>query len=242
MTEAARQADAFDATGVRLDTGETLAQAAYRALRIDIIRGARPPGERLRIEKLKTLYEVGPTPLREALQMLATDQLVIAEGNRGFTVAPLDPVEFEDLNIARTAIELSAIRLSIAKGDAEWESKVVAASYLMQKQDMVLMQTTSAVPDAWEAANTAFHSAMVAACGSRWLLKLRNSLYDQCARYRRASVHQRQGQRDLNAEHQAISEAVLSRDADRACDLTARHFALTATSLPDALRLKASHG
>lgn len=230
-----------EATGVHLDSGGTLAQAAYRALRTDILSGVRPPGERLRIEKLKSLYGVGPTPLREALQMLATDQLVIAEDNRGFTVAPLEPAEFADLNIARTAIELSALRLSIEHGDAEWEASIVAASYLMRKHDEALAQTTSGVPDSWEAANAGFHTAMVAACGSRWLLRLRASLHDQCARYRRASVYQKLGQRDLCSEHQAISQAVLARDADRACDLTAQHFALTAAGLPDTPPQKALH-
>ena len=229
----------IEVTGVQLVSGGTLAQAAYRALRADILSGTRPPGERLRIEKLKSLYEVGPTPLREALQMLATDQLVIAEDNRGFTVAPLEPAEFADLNIARTAIELSALRLSIEHGDVEWEASVVAASYLMRKQDDALAQSTSGVPDVWEAANTGFHTAMVAACGSRWLLKLRASLHDQCARYRRASVYQKLGQRDLCAEHQAISQAVLARDADQACDLVTRHFALTAAGLTDASRHQA---
>ena len=216
---------------VQLDTGETLAQAAYRALRIDIIRGVRQPGERLRIEKLKALYAVGPTPLREALQMLAADLLVIAEGNRGFTVAPLDYKEFEDLNTARTAIEVAALRLSITNGDEDWEAGVVAASYLMNKQDKALQLSKSSVPDSWENANTAFHSAMVAACGSQWLLKVRASLHDQCARYRRASVYQKLGQRDLEKEHQEITAAILARDVDLACELTTRHFALTASSL-----------
>jgi GntR family carbon starvation induced transcriptional regulator len=133
------------------------------------------------------------------------------------------------------------LRLSIAKGDTEWESKVVAASYLMRKQDIALAQITSGVPDSWEDANTAFHSAMVTACGSKWLLKVRASLHDQCARYRRASVYQKLGQRDLDAEHQAISEAVLSREVDLACELTAQHFALTATSLSDAASLEPPH-
>ena len=220
-----------DPSDVRLDTGETLAQAAYRALRIDIIRGSRPPGERLRIEKLRTLYAVGPTPLREALQMLATDGLVLAEGNRGFTVAPLDNAEIEDLNIARTAIEVAALRLAIAKGDAEWEAGIVAAAYLMKKQDEALQLSTSGVPDSWEDANTAFHTAMVAACGSQWLLKVRAGLHDQYARYRRASVYLKLGQRNLNLEHQSIAEAVLARDMARACQLTEQHFALTASSL-----------
>ena len=227
-----------EATSVWVDTGETLAQAAYRALREDIIRGTRPPRERLRIEKLKALYHVGPTPLREALQMLAAEQLVTATGNRGFTVAPLDLDNFEDLNIARTAIEMTALRLSIENGDADWEAKIVGSGYLMQKQDAALLKARDGVPDAWEDANTAFHEALVSACGSRWLLKVRAGLNDQCARYRRAAVYQRLGQRDLGAEHRSITDAALARDADLACDLTAKHFELTAMSLPVAPRLR----
>ena len=220
---------------VQPNIGETLASAAYRALRADIIKGARAPGERLRIEKLKAIYGFGPTPLREALQMLAADQLVLAEGHRGFSVTHLDPDEFRDLNVARTAIEREALRLSIARGDDAWEAGIVAAGYLMAKEDAALSATADEVTDRWEAANTAFHTAMVAACGSRWLLKLRAGLHDQCARYRRASVFQKRGERDLGAEHRAIAEAVLARDADLACNLTERHFALTASSLFEAL-------
>lgn len=218
---------------VRPDDGETLAQAAYRALRIDIIRGVRAPGERLRIEKLRSIYQVGPTPLREALQKLSSDRLVFNEGNRGFTVAPLDPGEFSDLNAARIAVEKEALRLSIAYGDDEWEARIVAVTYLMRKEDQALSVAHGTVPDSWERANAAFHSAMVAACGSRWLLKIRLDLHDQCERFRRASVYQKLGSRDLSQEHAQIAQAVLARDAEQACALTERHFKLTATSLTD---------
>lgn len=212
--------------------GETLAQAAYRALRHDIITGLRPPGERLRIAMLTTLYGVGPTPLREALQKLGQDGLVMAEDNRGFAVAGLDPVEFDDLNTARTAIENEATRLSIARGDDAWEARVVAASYIMQKEDAALA-AAGPVTDRWESANAAFHSAIVSACGSRWLLRVRAQMHDLCERYRRASVYQKIGTRDLGAEHSAIAKAVLARDADGTCDLISRHFAQTAAALSD---------
>lgn len=225
--------DFSGAEGGRTGDGETLAQAAYRALRVDIIRGVRPPGERLRIEKLKTIYGIGPTPLREALQKLSSDRLVVTEGNRGFTVAPLDPTEFHDLNMARTAVEKETLRLSIANGGNDWEAKVVAVSYIMKKEDQALMAARDGVPDSWEQANAAFHAAMVAACGSRWLLKIRTDLHDLCERYRRASVYQKLGTRDLQSEHQAISEAVLDRDAEGACVLTEQHFKLTAAALSD---------
>ncbi len=216
---------------ISIAEGETLVEAAYRRLRHDIIAGIRRPGERLRIERLKGIYGIGPTPLREALQKLGQDGLVVTEGNRGFTVAPLDPEEFEDLNLARTAIEKEALRLSIAKGDDAWEARVVAASYIMAKEDEALSAASGGVPDSWERANGRFHSALVSACGSRWLLRVRVGLHDLCERYRRASVYQRLGSRDLGSEHAAIAKSALARDADRACDLTERHFALTAAAL-----------
>jgi len=210
--------------------GETLAQTAYRAMRADIISGVRPPGERLQVEKLKQIYAIGPTPIREALQKLTTEQLVRFEGNRGFTVAPLDPAEFHDLNIARTEVEMAAIRRSIAAGDGAWEARVVAAAYLMNKADSALTDQTS-VPDEWERANAAFHTAMVDACGSHWLLRTRAMLQDLCERYRRASLRDQSDTRDLAGEHAGIAEAVLARETERACELTRRHFDLTAANL-----------
>ncbi|WP_213685794.1 FCD domain-containing protein [Roseicyclus sp.] len=212
-------------------TAETLAQTAYLRLRRDIITGARPPGERLRIAKLKTIYAIGPTPLREALQKLAQDGLVVAHDNRGFAVADLDPVEFADLNTARTAIETEAIRLSLAYGDDGWEARVVAASYIMQKEDAVLARAAGTVADTWERANADFHTAIVSACGSTWMLRLRAQLHDLCERYRRASVYQGLGSRDLGAEHAAIAAAALARDTEQATALTVQHFARTETAL-----------
>lgn len=228
--EASQTKDDLQPAALARDGTETLTQVAYRAIRSDIIRGVRPPGERLRIEKLKQIYEIGPTPIREALQKLNAEQLVLSEGNRGFTVAPLDPAEFYDLNIARTEVEIAALKLSIAKGDGAWEARVVAASYTMKKEDDRVARDAT-VADSWERANAAFHTAMVDACGSRWLLHTRDTLQDLCERYRRASVRRKGGERDLAGEHGAIAEAVLARDAEAACSLTRVHFELTATIL-----------
>jgi DNA-binding GntR family transcriptional regulator len=211
--------------------GETLATVAYKRLRMDIIVGKRPPGERLRIEKLKSIYNIGPTPLREAMQKLAQEGLVFSEGNRGFTVAPLDLSEFQDLNLARTVVEQGALKLSIENGDTAWEARVVSAAYIMSKEDAALAAADDTLPESWELANTEFHTALVSACGSDWLLKIRTNLYDLCERYRRASVYQKAGARDLKAEHAAIAEAALARDVDRACALISDHFAQTASAL-----------
>ena len=211
---------------------ESMAQRAYRIIRADIISGARPPGERLRIEMLKTIYDIGPTPLREALQKLSTEGLVLALEKRGFMVSPLDLDEFSDLNIARIEIEKVALSRSIALGDRQWESRVVAATYLMNKEDAALLASGNGVSDAWEAANAEFHATMIAACGSKWLLQIRYHLQDMCERYRRSSISQSirktgNGKRDVGKEHAAISNAVLARDARLACQLTESHYMKT---------------
>ena len=216
--------------------GETLTEAAYRAIRHDIIRGRRMPGERLRIDRLRQIYDIGPTPIREALQKLSAEGLVHSEGNRGFTVAPLDDKEFQDLNVARTEVELAALRRSIAEGDSAWEARVVAATYLLEKADAALNSAEAGVPDSWEEANAGFHTALVSACGSDWLMRVRAGLQDLCERYRRAAVWRQHGTRRLNEEHAAIAKAALARDAETACALLRQHFDRTAQDLSQAMR------
>jgi DNA-binding GntR family transcriptional regulator len=191
------------------------------------VSGVRLPDERLRIERLKELYGIGPTPLREALQRLVADGLVLAVDNRGFRVAPLNPAEFEDINAARTTLEVEALRRSIRLGGEEWEARVAGAAYRLHKMDAVLKSDDRVPDDTWEAGNDAFHRATISACDSRWLLKLREIANMQCERYRRASVVLRRTERDLEAEHRAIADAVLDRDADTACALVSEHYLTT---------------
>ncbi|MDC1169524.1 FCD domain-containing protein [bacterium] len=228
--------------GLDVSQHESMAQRAYRLIRADIISGARDPGERLRIEMLKTVYGIGPTPLREALQKLSTEGLVLALEKRGFMVSPLNLDEFSDLNTARIEIEKVALNRSVALGDSQWESRVVAATYLMNKEDEALLASGDGVSDAWESANTEFHAAIIAACGSKWLLQVRDHLQDMCERYRRSSISQSinktvNGNRDVGKEHAAISDAVLSRNAELACQLTEAHYMKTLERLKGELKI-----
>jgi DNA-binding GntR family transcriptional regulator len=209
---------------VDIGTDKTLTETVYRRLRRDIISGLRPAGERLRIDRLKTIYGVGPSPLREALQRLAGDGLVAIEGQRGFEVAPLTSEELWDITEARKLIETRAITLSIEKGDDAWEAGVVAAAYRLDKTDQRLRAGGMIDIGEWEARNRDFHDSIVLACGSKWLIKLRNLLYDQHERYRRAAVTDKSDERELSAEHTAIRDAVLKRDPALACRLTVEHI------------------
>ena len=209
----------------------TLVEHCYRILKHDIIRGTRPPGERLRIDKLRTLYGVGTSPIREALQRLTGDGLVLVRERRGFQVAPIDMAEFADLNLARTEIELAILRLAIEHGDDEWEAGIVAAAYRLEKGDALLHQLGDAAFDEWNELNRAFHSALLAACPSRWLLRTRDALNEKCERYRRFSVSRDRTERNLLQEHRDIADAVIKRDQRSAAEKLREHYARTASGL-----------
>ena len=75
----------------------TRTSAVYEQLRREIIQGTLLPGEKLRIEVLRTRYKVGGTPLREALNRLSTEGLVTQFEQRGFRVTPVSADDLLEL-------------------------------------------------------------------------------------------------------------------------------------------------
>ena len=90
--------------------------------------------------------------------------------------------------------------------------------------------------EAWTAMHGQFHATLVAACGLQWLMRFRNTLYEQSERYRRMAVAIKSTGRDIDAEHRAIVEAVLAGDADRATREMARHIERTTAAIAEVHR------
>ena len=213
---------------------KTLVEGAYQRLRRDIIEGVHAPGEKLRVEHLKDQYEVGAGTLREALLLLVTDALVVAQGQRGFRVAPISIADFEDITRTRILLETQALRQSIALGGDDWEAGVVAAFHRLSRAEQKLGDDedyVQAAAEDWEKRNRGFHDALIAASPSRWMRHVQNILYQQSERYRRISLFRKPVPRDVHAEHQALFDATLARDADRATAILTEHILRTLESV-----------
>ena len=208
---------------------KTLVESAYRALRRDIIEGHLAPGEKLRVEHLKDDYGVGAGTLREALSLLISDALVVSQGQRGFRVAPVSLEDFEDITRNRVMLECEALRQSIAMGDDAWEGDLLAAFHRLTKAEEKLIGTDNR--EEWEERNRVFHEVLIAACPSRWLKHFLSILYQQAERYRRLSLYLQPIPRDIHAEHEALMQAALARDADKATSILADHIQLTFRSI-----------
>jgi len=218
----------------------SLVEAAYETIRHEILNGALQPETKLRFEMLRKRYGFGASTLREALTRLVGEALVTSEEQKGFRVAPVSIEDLADLTRTRIFIEKEALRESIKAGDDAWEGRLVAAFHQLSKTESRLRTGPDVQQDEFEERNREFHLALISACPSRWLNHLYGVLFQQSERYRRLSLVSRTGKRDVHAEHQAIFEAALARDADRACEMAGEHIERTLIYMTDVLAERAA--
>lgn len=207
--------------------GKTLVGTAYRSLRRDIIEGRLSPGTKLRVEHLKDSYGVGAGTLREALALLVSDALVVAQDQRGFHVKPMSLADFHDITQTRILLECEALRQSMQNGDDVWESRLVAAFHRLDRAEKRIDGQQEGYFDEWEERNREFHQALISACTSPWIRHFLGILYQQAERYRRLAIMRKPIPRDVHSEHQAILDAALAHDADTACKVLSEHIGMT---------------
>ncbi len=215
-------------------TGSSITQTAYSQLRADLLTCRLAPGQKLKIDELCQRLSAGSSAVREALSRLASEGFVLTEPQRGFRVMPLDLDELRDLTDTRCRIEELCLRDAIARGDVEWETAVIAALHRLSRTPVQAEGDAKRYSEAFGAAHTTFHEALVGACASRWLLHLRQMLSTQQERYRWLSRPLARTERDLGKEHAAIAQAALERDADAAVALLTEHLQKTARIILDA--------
>jgi GntR family transcriptional regulator, carbon starvation induced regulator len=80
-----------------LEEAKTVGDDGHRRIRRDIIFGTLPPEHKLRLEAMRGDYGLSISTLREILSRLSADGLVIAEGRRGFEVAPVSAQDLKGL-------------------------------------------------------------------------------------------------------------------------------------------------
>jgi GntR family transcriptional regulator, carbon starvation induced regulator len=131
----------------------------------------------------------------------------------------------------RRELERACLSPVIKRGDAAWESEIVAAMHLLERTPLPRTPSDGVAADLWEARHRRFHLALVSACGSPWRLQFWRSLYDHAERYRKIRLlrHKEPAARvrAVNAEHQRIMKAVLAREQRTAAWLIDAHLLAT---------------
>lgn len=216
------------------DAGTNITETVYAALRADLLACRLRPGQKLKIDEICRRLGAGSSAVREALSRLASDGLVDSEPQRGFRVKPLSLDELRDLTSTRIQIESLCIQDSLVHGDLEWETALVASLHRMSRTPVAADGDPRRYSEEFGRAHTAFHEALVGACRSPWLLKVRVLLYIQQERYRSLSRPLARVERDLDTEHRAIADAAVARDVATTIALMDAHLRTTARIIIEA--------
>ncbi|QKC86631.1 GntR family transcriptional regulator [Mesorhizobium sp. NZP2077] len=210
--------------GSDFSASQTIASTVYVKLRDDILNGVLKSGSKVRVEWVVEYYEAGASPVREALTRLATEGLLDHRDQRGFSVKPVSANELDELTRTRCWVEEMGLRQSIAKRNVQWEEQVVLALHRLTRASCQIIEKPSSRDPEWEKHHRAFHRALIAGCGSNWLIRFSDQLADQLYRYRILAKSDEVSPRDCLEEHSLIAEAALDGDADRAVSALVSHY------------------
>jgi len=193
-----------------------------------ILGGDWKPGEKLQPAALAVRFGTSTTVVREALTRLAGDGLVTTVRNRGFFVPKLDLRELSDITELRCVSEALAARLSLERGDLQWESELIATHHQLSRAPRRDAAAPQHITDEWTAAHQAFHAKILEAAASPAMTRLAANLAHSTELYRRwAAPSAAAAVRDVEQEHRGILEAALARDADRLAALLRAHYEAT---------------
>ena len=198
-------------------------QATADRIREEILSGRLPVGTKLNELDLAERYHVSRVPVREALRDLSRTGLVAFIPRKGAYVSNPADADYEEVYLARDAIESAAVRVAVARATspdiADLRRLLRAGERAYRNGDL---------EQAWTV-DLKLHRRLLEIAGNRWFLEL----FDQLANMTLLLHHvaQREGRYAGTPPpelHRAIIDAIAGRDEERAVDAVERHFGYTA--------------
>lgn len=196
----------------------TFASIVTERLRASIVNGSLKPGSQLSEVDLADTFGVSRGPVREALQRLVQEGLLLSEPHRGVFIPVLTDDDVLDIYLAREALESAAIRLIVANDTS------AAASQALD-QNVTEMEQAEAAGD-WESVGNfdlEFHVALVAASGSQRLQRMFSTVISE-TRLCLGVLTAADARADLVQEHRQICDLMQEGKIEQALAVLAKHF------------------
>jgi DNA-binding GntR family transcriptional regulator len=189
-----------------------------RQLRAAIAGGDFPPGSQLTESGLAADLGVSRGPLREAMQRLTQEGLLVSYRNRGLFVITMDDDDIRDMYVARTAVERAALEQVILRRPDDAAQTLTAAV-----QEMELYADDPNGPQIADA-DMAFHHELVELAGSPRLSRLHETILVETRMCLGAMRGTYVSAEERIGEHRRIVEAIAQRDIKTADELMVDHM------------------
>ena len=190
-----------------------MATEAVAVLREAIIAGDLQPGAPLRLEELADSLGMSISPIREAIRYLETVGLAEHVAYRGARVSELNTDDMHDVYEVRGALEVQAVRRAARRYTDE--DAAAAEAVLEALEDAYRRGDDRAIVRG----NTAFHTLLATASGSRWIERLLQPTFETTERYGAAVLQRGSAETARKIEvdgHRAILAACVDHDVEGA--------------------------
>ena len=214
----------------------SLAEIAYQQVKEAILRGELAAGQPLGQEELAGRIGTSRVPLREALQRLDAEGLVMLRPRRGYIVTSLDPDEIRDIFDIRMLLEERAGY--IATLNATSEDIAAVEELLFAMEGMKVRNAADAM--LFVERNRAFHTRLYAPSERAQLCRLMTVLRANVERYIRIGAQIAGNLKRVSFEHHQIFNAFKRRDAQTVGRLCREHCAATGERLIERLAREGS--
>ena len=208
----------------------SLSKKAYDLIRAEILTCGLAPGQQVAQAQLVEKFGLSLTPVREALQRLAHEGLVRPYPRFGYVVSPVNAEAVRDLFEYRAILETAAVRLAVERASAAQLAQLVENArfkyvYKVREEYSRFLER-----------NAAFHNAIARLAGNAHLVESLASLLDELTRVFHLGLDLRDSAAEMEAEHLALAEALLARDAVRAEQVVRDQIAHSQQRVLEALR------
>ena len=216
---------------------ESVSDQVFRILRESILTQTFSPGERLNPNEVAAKLGVSITPVKEAVNRLASEGLIEIRPRSGTFVSAISLQELTETFELRAALECLAAEKVIAK---------LTPKLIARFRDLTadLERPVNTIRDrAWhEQKNGELHQLIIDSAGNGRLRELYRTLNTHITIARIHSSRQDWSERlaQDNAEHRAILDAMESRDRDLLVTLLRRHIERASSNLVEDLKKSAA--
>jgi DNA-binding GntR family transcriptional regulator len=188
----------------------SLSDKAYDVIKNDIITCILEPGRQIAQRQLVERYQLGTTPIREALQRLVQEGLVQPIPRFGYVINPVTLSDVREIFELRSILESAAARLAVERGSQEGLERI------SREATFTYVYKDRASYSEFLSRNTEFHRSIAVLAGNERLVDQISRLLDEMTRIFHLGLDLRDSAAEMRDEHMTLARALCARDQDLA--------------------------
>lgn len=193
---------------------QSLREQTYQVLRSAILSGEFTADSRLVETQIAEKLQVSRTPIREALQQLQKEQLIVADGHGNLRVISFSTEDARNLYRCRSVLEQESVSEACKHATPDQLEKIEAI--IQQAEKAIAQQPNQLTSYQLLHIDYQFHRAIAECSGNPWLAILLDQLFDKMALLRIQTIQRNLQVLEIRSEHRQIYAAIAQRNVEQA--------------------------